>query len=219
MNNDIIKDIASSLKNEVVLLNLKWVIYKNLFEDQKRENLIMEISEILFLILKKLLLDDIAIMLCRITDPEKSGQNQNNTLHQLLSIKGIDKTNINSVTTKLMPIRSLRNKFIAHRDMNATLSHFLSNTSDGTTTLDLNFPLPVKDIEEIIKEINRIINTATNQHVIYEHIQTPYGPDGGVKRLIDNLKAALFYDELMKTNKLDSSSFYDDWQHFNHKYA
>lgn len=219
MDNDTIEDIANSLKNEVILLNLKWVIYKNLFEDQNRKHLITEISPILFSILQKLLLDDIAITLCRITDSAESGKYQNNTLYQLLSQKGIDQSYLNDVTKKLEPIRNARNKFLAHRDLNETLIHFLSNTSDGTTTLDLNFPLPLNDIEKIIKEINRIMNTATTQHVIYEHIQTPYGPDGGVKSLIDNLKAALFYDQLEKTNKLDSSDFYDEWQHFNHKDA
>lgn len=214
-----IEDIADSLKNEVILLNLKWAIYKNLFQDHHRNSLLVETSPILFSILQKLLLDDIAITLCRITDPAESRKCQNNTLYQLLSQKNADQSSLNQVTKKLAPIRTLRNKFLAHSDLNKTLNHFLDSTTDGATTLNLNFPMPLNDAEKIIKEINMIMNAATSQHVIYECIQTPSGPDGGVKSLIDYLKTALFYGQLEKTNKLKACVFYDEWQHFQHKDA
>jgi hypothetical protein len=214
-----IEDIADSLKNEVILLNLKWAIYKNLFQDQNRSSLLVETSPILFSILQKLLLDDIAITLCRITDPAESGKHQNNTLYQLLSQKKADQSHLNEVAKKLEPIRNLRNTFIAHRGLNETLSHFLDSTSDGTTTLNLNFPMPLNDAEKIIKEINRIMNTTTGQYVLYEVVQTPYGPDGGARSLIDHLKIASFYEHLEKIKKLDSCAFYDEWQHFKHKNA
>jgi hypothetical protein len=165
MDNAIIDNIANSLKCEVILLNLKWAIYKNSFEDKSRKHLLTEIAPIIFTIFQKLLLDDIAITLCRITDPAESGSHQNNTLYQLLSQyqllseNEINRICLDNVKQKLEPVRRLRNKFLAHRDLDETLCHFLSNTTDGTTNLDLNFPLHLDEIEQVIREINRIINT------------------------------------------------------------
>ena len=230
MNNYTVDDIANSLNNEVVLLNLKWEIYRGLFNCSQRQALLCCAAPILFTLLQKLLLDDIAITLCRITDSAetktKSETHQNNTLYQLLSKKGLDqksldkvKKNLDEVKIELNPVRTLRNKFIAHKDLDLTLEHFLANTSDSVTTFSLNFPLSLENIGVVIEKINGVMNDATNQHVLYNHIRTPYGPDGGVKTLIDHLKAALFYESLRKMDKFDSSNFYEDWQHFEHKNA
>lgn len=219
MNNADIENIASSLNNELVLLNLKWAIYKELFENKNRKHLLAETSPIVFTIFQKLLLDDIAVTLCRITEPAKSRSHQNSTLDQLLTKKGAGKTYLNQVNKELGPVKALRDKFLAHRDLYETLSHFIRNTSGGRTALNLNFPLPIRDIEKIIGRINGIMNTATDRRVLYEHIETSRGPDGGVKRLIDVIKAGLFYDQMEKKNKLDSIVFFPEWQNFEYRDA
>ena len=63
------------------------------------------------------------------------------------------------------------------------------------------------------------MNAATARRVLYEHIETSCGPDGGVKRLIDAIKAGLFYDQMERENKLDSIDFFSEWQNFEYRDA
>lgn len=223
MNSEIVDEIANSLKNEVILLNLKWKIYKELFSCTQRQALLSNVAPILFTLLQKLLLDDIVITLCRITDQSetrtKSGAHQNNTLYQLLLRKGLDKRPVDYIKEQLEPLIKLRNKFIAHMDLDFTIKNFLDNSSDGSTTFNLNFPLSLDNLGSIIERINSVMNQATGQCVLYNHIQTPCGSDGGVKALVEHLKTALFYDCLEETDKFDSSEFYENWLQFEHRNA
>ncbi len=219
MDNVKIENIASSLKNEVILLNLKWAIYKSLFESESRKNILTEISPILFMMHQRMFLDDIAITLSRLTDEDKKGKLLNNTLDQLILQKGCDPKPLIEVKEKLAPIRKLRNKFIGHRDLEETLGHFLSNTTDRKTAINLNFPLTVAATDQIINEINKIMNNATGQNLEYEHFHSPCGPDAGVTNLIDTIKIGLFYNQMEKTNKIDPLDYYDEWEKFDHKNA
>ncbi len=218
-----INTLAASLKNEVVWLNLKWKIYRDTFENPKRSLLLTEAAPIIFAILQKLLLDDIVITLCRLTDPAESGQGRgrklNNSLFRLLQEKGGDNTILLKLQKKIKPIRKLRDKNIAHSDFDNTLANFCNNTSNGVTAFTLNCPVTVEELEGFIYEINEIMNTANNTKYLYNQIKTPIGQDGGLGILIGHLKAALFYKKLEKSGKINLSSFHEELEQYEHKDA
>ncbi|VAX34799.1 hypothetical protein MNBD_UNCLBAC01-2099 [hydrothermal vent metagenome] len=219
MNDENGNNLSECVKNDIIVLNMKWVIYKNTFENQKRNELLAEASPIIFSIFQKLLLDDIALTLCRLTDPAKTGKKNNNTMYQLIEKKRLNTSALDEVTNKIKKIRELRNKFLAHSDLTKTLSHFAENTSNGKTVQKLNIPLSINTIDNVINEIGSIYNKATNEHCAFSSIISPHGPDCGVKMLIDHLKSALFNEQLIASNALEASAFYEEWQQFKHKDA
>lgn len=221
MEDSNVDNVSESIKHEIIILNINWSMYKDVFEDENRRVLLSEISPIVFSIFQRLLLNEVGLALCRLTDPAQQGKskNKNNTMYQLLSMLNHDTQSLEELKLLIEPVRSARNKFFAHSDFDEHIKNYLNNTSNGVTKLSLNFPLSVVVTDQVIKKVGSIFNQVKNECYQFSSIQTSYGPDGGVKRMINFMKLALFYEKLKKEGIIDPGAYYENWQKFEHKNA
>ncbi|WP_072670625.1 hypothetical protein [Vibrio injensis] len=214
-----VHNISESIKHEIIILNINWNIYNDFFVNENRQVLLYKMSPIVFFIFQRLLLNEVGLTLCRLTDPAQQGKNKNNSMYQLLSILNHDTQSLEELKLSIEPVRSARNKFLAHSDLDEHIKNYLNNTSNGVTELLLNFPLSVVDTDKAIKMVGSIFNQVKNECHQFSAIKTSYGPDGGVKRMIDLMKSALFYEKLEKEGIIDPGTYYESWQKFEHKNA
>jgi len=212
--------IYNSLKNEVIHLFAKREIYKSLYEsNENRLELLEDVAPILSVYFQKMLLDDIAVTICRILDPKQTGRYENNTLFQIIDECDSCFEDLQDLSGRVDPIRQNRNKLFAHRDLQTTLEHFANNTKNGKTFLELNFPISTQELDVILSKIQALLNYVGNVNMQYGHINTSLGPDLGVKRLVGTLKVGVFYNKLHSDGDINFLELIDEWEKFEFKDA
>ena len=213
------EQIYESLKNEVVYLFASRAIYKALYEaNEQRLELLQEAAPILSVIFQKMLLDGMAITICRILDPKKTYGHENNTFFQLINEDDASFENLQNLSDLIEPIRQQRNKFLAHRDLSKTLEQFTGNTHNGETSFDLNFPISMQELDDILGKIQPLLNHVGTACMQYRQLITPLGPDLGVRKLISFLKDGCFFQELQNNQLLDMELL-SRWDVFKYKDA
>lgn len=212
--------IYDSLKNEVVWLFAKRAIYTALYEqNESRLELLIETAPVFSTLFQKMLLDEMSIIICRILDPKQTGRHENNTLFQLIGDNHSCFGELQSLSEKVEPIRQQRNKFLAHRDLDKTLEQFTANTKSGTTSFDLNFPISMQELDDILNKIQMLLNRVGDANLQYGLISTPLGPDLGVKKFVDTLKAGVFFNKLSSEKHVDFLDFIKEWEEYKFKDA
>jgi hypothetical protein len=120
----------SELWQEVAGVHMKWKSFLDLYAEQATIRLLNDTAPAFFRIFQDVLLDDVIMSICRLTDPPRSGGNSNLTLRRLLdSIDSsvypeLKKTATDRYLTldgKVGFARSHRNKRIAHSDLERRL--------------------------------------------------------------------------------------------------
>src|SRR4030065_1136022 len=75
-----------SISKDVSHLHMYWKIFRQLFaENDQRIALLNETSSMVFYILQHLLLDEVTLAICRLTDPVATGGRENHSLERLLA--------------------------------------------------------------------------------------------------------------------------------------
>jgi hypothetical protein len=106
-----------ALYNEVCWLYATWGEYEILFASKpSRVKLLNKTAGYFFFIVQRVMLDDILLRICRITDPIKTGKNANLTI-QIWAKNADFEREISEAQEKVTPCRVLRNKRIAHNDL------------------------------------------------------------------------------------------------------
>jgi hypothetical protein len=173
-----IRQIFISLYNEFRQLNLEWNFYLQLFGNETSSILVASIARVFFEVVEESFRYDMAMAICRLSDPPKSEGHNNLCMDTL-----VDKcTNINGLNElrcqfkmACKPVRRLRNKIIGHSDLNIALKvEKNSMPSIGR-----------KQIDSIIKLAGEIFNTISKsygntQEIIFSPLETA----GGTKELL-----------------------------------
>jgi hypothetical protein len=176
------REIFAALKSEIIDLHLRWIIYRQLYAASPEDiDLLNKSGSNVFFLLQHLLLDDCALRLSKLTDPADQGRFANLSVLQLLeNIAETDKNFpraeiealIEELRTRTEKFRKLRNKRIAHAD----LEHALKVAED---------PLPGisrADIEQALDALRRVMNKVElhydNSQTLYEETIVAHEADG-----------------------------------------
>src|SRR5689334_19928229 len=81
---DDLREMYDNLWNEVAGIHSQWKIFYQLFTNEERVDFLREMAPSFFGVLQNAFLDNIVVMLCRITDPEETGKKKNLTLERLV---------------------------------------------------------------------------------------------------------------------------------------
>lgn len=189
-------------------------MYRQLFaHSSKRIDLLNECASTFFYTIQHMLIGDVQIALSKLTDPPRTGANENLSLEQLQ--ERIEKQNETKLQTSLRRIldelkqkcqifRTWRNKRLAHLDLTKAMESTIN-------------PLPGVSrqmIEEALVLIRRYLNTI---QIHYNKSETGYehfimsGTDG--EALISMLKYGLRYEQLIHEEKITLSDWEEsDWK-------
>ncbi len=204
-----INEVYEELKTEITWLHARWIIYRQLFaESDKRVDLLNECASVFFYIIQDVLLEEVLVSLCKLTDPARSRRFENLSLKQLQSRLGAHgdqklaartRSILDELHSKCEPFRVWRNKQLTHLDLTTAMK----SSPD---------PLPGisrQMIEEALglvrKYMNQIEGHYRNSEIGYEHFIMR--SDG--EALVAMLRYGLRYEELLK----DRTISFDDWHH------
>jgi len=194
------KTVYECLKSEVTGVHVLWRLYTQLFQRENRDfdPLLERETVVTFWVFRNSLIDEIILMVGRLTDPSKTSGWTNLSLKQLIELLSSDgsisqypqlisslETQLTKLTDKCEKIRSYRNKTIAHNDLKTALSGFEEEESDLFIWWKLLSDV-LPDIEREIVEtlaglsdfLNTIERTVFNKPTNYEFAGPPVGSNG-----------------------------------------
>ncbi|MEY8241938.1 MAG: hypothetical protein RPS99_00180 [Gammaproteobacteria bacterium] len=176
------KKVLDRLIDEVVELHYRWDMYKEVFFGGKEQtDLLNKSGSNFFYYTQHLMLDKIALMFSKLTDPNKQGKFENLSLKQVhvyasdrgeLEFVAELKGKFGALIEACEKFRSLRNKRIAHGD----LEHSLGIAEK---------PLPgisIKYVEHALQILRKYMDLVelhySNSQTGYACIKGPYGAGG-----------------------------------------
>lgn len=170
------RKLLEAIEREFIQLGYRWAIFRQLFDSgQDNVDLVNKSGSNVFQLFQKLIIDDVMMSLCRLSDPSTSMGYENASLRNLVgkleqklpleSQKIID-VKFTELKKHLAQITILRNKALSHTD----LSHALN------TEL---LPRPAYDeLEGAIGAITSILNEVTGRVFEYSSDYIPHLPFG-----------------------------------------
>ena len=187
--------IFSALDKQIIEFYHRWKIYEQLFgSGQENIDLLNKSGSNVFFLFQKMVLDDIFLILSRITDPAQQGKNENASLYNL--VNRIENQIPNSYDLKLRKqlgelkkvcqnITVHRRKRLAHADIN----HALKATAEWLP------PVTFGEIEDALSRVRKlmgdimllIFESSTSLYSGYD-IPMPSGHDG--EKLLSLLREA-----------------------------
>lgn len=209
-----VNEIFQELKTEVTWLHARWIIYRQLFaQAPKRIDLLNECASTFFYTIQDVLIGDVQIALSKLTDPARTGANENLSFEQLQervekqgepSLQTTLRQILDELKQKCVPFRTWRNKRLAHLDLTTAMKSTLN-------------PLPGisrQMVEEALDLVRKYLNAI---QIHYEKSETGYehfimtASDG--EALISMLKHGLRYEELIQDRKIALNDWEEsDWK-------
>ena len=189
--------IFNELWEDVVWLNGKWNIVNQLFySDPCNIELLNRKAFSFFRVIKRTLLDDILLSICRIIDPDVSFKGDENcSLNNLIATLDeeedkliIEKLNnlIKDSEKNIQTIKKIRDKKLAHKDLKIALSN------NEESQLSIN---QIRDVIQIItKFMNSYQSNFERKETAYENFE--FNTNG--KTIIEYLKQSDKYLEIEK---------------------
>jgi AbiU2 len=173
------RELLNAIEREFIQLGYCWAMFRQLFDSgQDNIDLLNKSGSNVFQLLQKLLIDDLMMRLCRLSDPPKSMGYENASLRNLAgklaeqlppeSRKKIDEKFI-ELNEHLKKVRILRNKALSHTD----LAHALNTELLPRPTYD--------ELEGAIGSATSILNELTGRVFDYSSDYIPhilFGHDG-----------------------------------------
>ena len=190
--------IYKALRVEVTWLHARWITYSQLFSHSElRVDLLNECARSHFHFIHEVLLNDLFLALCKLTDPAIQGKSENlsmERLQKLLEATGDPllaaecKATLQGLETYAAPMKVLRNKQLAHLDLAVALE-------EGADPLP---PIAKKQIDEALSLLRKYLN-AIELHYNknewgYEHFLMT-GTDSNA--LVNVLRDGLRYEQLV----------------------
>jgi len=197
---DSLQETWTDLEKEVVWLHLHWNVYRELFaKSAERIALLDESGAVPFRVFHNVLVRDVILSLCRLTDPLESCGHENASLAQLVeAVRGGSwpdllpqmESAFEELKAQCEPLRPLRNRVIAHRDLET-----VRNPDDN--------PLPGisrANIEACLNALRRIMDTF---HLFFTKGSVSYQcTEPQVEHLVNSLKQAVKYRELERNGEI-----------------
>jgi AbiU2 len=194
-------DFFKSVVADVSHLHMYWKVYRQLYaRSAQRIELLNETGSMVFHILKRLLLDEVTLSICRLTDPAMTGKKENHSLARLVA--SVQEKNLseklesilNAIQQLAKPFRDRRNRGIAHSDLETKLK------------LETN-PLPGisrEMVEKTLEQIRTLMNVYDNYYfkntTAYEAVILALGSDGDF--LCEQLRLATAFRELERKGEV-----------------
>jgi len=170
------RKLLDAIEREFTQLGYRWAMFRQLFDSgQDNIDLLNKSGSNVFQLLQKLIIDDVMMSLCRLTDPPKSMGYENASLRNLVgklggklpleSKKKIDAKFI-ELGEHLGKVMVLRNKALSHTD----LTHALNTELLPRPTYD--------ELEGAIDTATSILNEITGKVFDYSSDYIPHIPFG-----------------------------------------
>lgn len=193
-----IKDEFDGLHFEVMDIYLSWDMFLQLFtKNDEQMELFTNTAPVVFRVMQNVLVRDVILGICRLTDKKKTMRHENLTLSRLIYLLNpcIEEDffceirhSLDLIEQKSKPLRKYRNARLAHLD----LKHA---TGRNTEVLP---ELPRGDIDKVLEMIKNLLNKISGH---FDSVETAYDfpiYPGGVKSLVEYLKLGY---ETLKQNK------------------
>jgi hypothetical protein len=207
-----VADVFEELKKEIIWLHARWILYTQLYgKSERRVDLLNESAGTFFYVVQETFLADLHITLSKLSDPAVAGRFDNLSLEQLqIRIDGERVSDLSDETrpllamfrTRCAPFRELRNKTLAHYDLD--------------TALQRATPLPPTSREMVNGALETLRDYMNAIEGYYEDSETAYNhfvmhaSDGD--SLAHLLKAGLRYDQLCQEEVINWDDFQQsDW--------
>lgn len=173
------RHLLSAIENEFIQLRYRWALFCQLFDSgQANIDLLNKSGSNVFQLFQKLIIDDVMMILCRLSDRDKSMGHENASIRNLFkrARKNLSDETANEVEAKLLEldahmknISTLRNKAISHKDLDHALNTEL-------------LPRPTYDeLEKSIETVKTLLNSFTRELLNYSAnyaVVMPVGRDG-----------------------------------------
>lgn len=191
-----IREIFLWLCQDVASLRSKWNLYLGLFSQEENTKLLSELAQASFQMIEESLRDDLTIAICRLSDPPQSLRNDNLSLRTLIE-RLHEPGNVTELLKDFLeacaPVREIRNKRIAHNDLNTKL-HPRVTPFAGVGR---------KEMARIVQLAEQILNWVIQRYVDVEYRFEILSP-GGADDLIFWLKAGLEAEKENKARRLEA---------------
>lgn len=198
-----IDEIFQELKTEVTWLHARWIMYRQLFaQSPKRIDLLNECASTFFYTIQDVLIGDVQIALSKLTDPPRTGANENLSLEQLQervekqgepNLQASLRQTLDELKQKCTAFRTWRNKRLAHLDLTTAMRSRHNPLPDVSRQM-------IEDALDLVRKyLNAIQIHYDNSETGYEHFIMP-ASDG--EALISMLKYGLRYEQLIEERKI-----------------
>jgi HEPN superfamily AbiU2-like protein len=179
--------LFQAIEKEFIQLNYRWEIFRQLYDSgQENVDLLNKSGSNVFQLMQKLLLDDVMMCLCRLTDRDKSMGNENASLKNIykkIVLPDLIAEEVSELLTELdkhmKKITTLRNKALSHYD----LTHALNTELLPKITYD-EIDSSIETIRDILNKISGELLDSSNEYVP----MIPFGHDGN--KLLKTLRTA-----------------------------
>lgn len=202
-----IAEVYTTLSTEVTWLHGRWICYRQLFaESEHRIEMLNACASTFFFIIQDVLFDEVQVCLSKLTDPAKTGKNENLSLEQLqtrleqygdMNLAASNRLTLDSLRLAVSPFREWRNKQLAHFDLLTAMKLSPNPLPDMSRQL-------IEDALSLVRQyLNAIEQHYNNSEIGYENFIM--SSDGNA--LLATLRYGLRYEELLIEQKIP----YDDW--------
>jgi len=194
-------DFFKSVSNDVSQLHMYWHIYRQLFaHSEQRIALLNETGSMVFYVLQHLLLDEVTLGICRLTDPAVTGRRENHSLERLVA--GVQEDDLADELNSILkitqdlakPFRERRNRAIAHSDLDTKLK-LESNPLPGVSR---------EMVENTLEQVRSLMNAYDyryfNNTTMYQDLILPLGADGDF--LSEQLRRAVAFRDLERGGQI-----------------
>jgi hypothetical protein len=193
-------DIHHWLHDELGWLHIKWSDFRRLYATgQERVDVLNTAAPAFFNQLERMMLEDVLLHLCRITDPVKSVGRDNLTIMRIpdaipdLALRGVVGPLVDNAKQKSQFARDWRNRRLAHQELPALQGQLAATLP----------PPSVQNIEDALaairKAMNHIERHYLNETVLYEHSMEALG---GVEALIARLTKGIEAEKAERERRL-----------------
>lgn len=204
-----IAEVFSELKTVIMETHFRWLTYRELFAaSQSRIDLLNECAGPFFAIIHDILVNDVQLDLCKLTERARTPKFENLSLEQLqervasygdASLAGRCDELLTQIHSHAALFRDRRNKKLAHIDLATAL---------GTAPAPLR-GVTRKSIDDTLEAVRAYMNAIENH---YDGAQTSYEYSiihKGATAIIALLEDSRRYHEHIRTGRLPI----DDWRH------
>jgi hypothetical protein len=180
------------LRTEAVWVHAKWQVWRGLYGNRGRIEILKASAAGFFSIFQGVLFDDVLMAISRLTDSRGTGKRENLTLDHLADYLGSiglpgPQREFEKILTRLRAdctaIRDVRNKLLGHRDLAATLS----GGSTLSTIRAVEVDLALDHLAEALNLFERALGKSVWMYKQFIHTES-------FNRLLAQLKKGLAYD-------------------------
>lgn len=170
------RDLFNAIEREFIQLRYRWWLFCQLFDSgQSNIDLLNKSGSNVFQLLQKLIIDDVMMSLCRLSDPDRSMGHENASIRNVIkrvkeNLSEGTKSEIEDLLSKLdehmKNISILRNKALSHTDYEHALNSEL-------------LPRPTYDeLEKSVLVVSRILGVLSSKLYNYSTSYIPLMPIG-----------------------------------------